>query len=154
MVAVDLNTVLARARENLSLRIEESKAVIECGRLPQVQGDPVQLALVFQNLLGNALKFHGEVPPRIEVDCAPAVEQPERYLMVFVRDHGIGIEPQYFERIFQLFQRLHTREQYPGTGIGLAICKRVIERHGGKIWVEPTPGKGVTFFFTLRRCVS
>ena len=154
LVAVDLNTALARARENLALRIEESKASIQSERLPRVQGDPVQLALVFQNLISNGIKFHGERPPRIEINCVPALEYPDQFWMVIVKDHGIGIEPKYFDRLFQLFQRLHTREEYPGTGIGLAICKRIVERHGGRIWIESTPGEGTTFFFTLRRSAA
>ncbi|MBL9168698.1 MAG: HAMP domain-containing protein [Verrucomicrobiales bacterium] len=154
LVAVDLNTVVARARENLALRIEENKASIQTERLPRVLGDPLQLTLVFQNLLSNGIKFHGNRAPQIEINCVPALEHPDQFWMVIVKDHGIGIEPKYFDRLFQLFQRLHTREEYPGTGIGLAICKRVVERHGGKIWIESTPGEGTTFFFTLRRCAA
>jgi hypothetical protein len=100
---------------------------------------------LFQNLIGNAVKFRGEQPPQIHVGVR---REPDRWVFS-VRDKGIGIEPQYFERIFQLFQRLHTRRDYPGTGIGLAICKRIVERHGGTIWVESQLGQGTTFFFSI-----
>jgi light-regulated signal transduction histidine kinase (bacteriophytochrome) len=107
--------------------------------------DATQITQLFQNLIGNAIKFRGEQPPQIHVGVN---REPERWIFS-VRDNGIGIEPQYFERIFQLFQRLHTRKHYPGTGIGLAICKRIVERHGGTIWVESQPGQGSTFFFSI-----
>jgi signal transduction histidine kinase len=110
-----------------------------------VRGEAQQVGLVFQNLLGNALKFHGAALPRIHVSA-----RPEGAMWVFaVQDNGIGMEAKQAERIFQVFQRLHTRSEYPGTGIGLAICKKVVERHGGQIWVESEPGHGATFFFTL-----
>jgi light-regulated signal transduction histidine kinase (bacteriophytochrome) len=113
--------------------------------LPTVQGDAKQLGLVLQNLVGNALKFHGEAPPRIHI----AARRDGQHWVFAVRDNGIGIDPKHTERIFGVFQRLHTRREYPGTGIGLAICKKIIERHGGRIWVESEPGRGATFFFTL-----
>ena len=115
--------------------------------LPTVDADEVQLAQLFQNLMGNALKFRGSGVPRIHVSAA---DQDGEW-HITVADNGIGIEPQYFERIFMLFQRLHTMGEYPGTGIGLAICKKVIERHGGRIWVSSTPGEGSQFQFTLPR---
>ena len=100
---------------------------------------------MFQNLIANAIKFRGERPPQIHVGA-----RAEAGRWVFsVRDNGIGIDAQYFERIFQVFQRLHTRKTYPGTGIGLAICKKIVERHGGKIWIESQPGQGSTFYFSL-----
>jgi light-regulated signal transduction histidine kinase (bacteriophytochrome) len=110
-----------------------------------VLADEVQLGQLFQNLLSNAIKFHSDQPPLIYVGA----ERKHGQWQFQVRDNGIGIDPQYFERIFIIFQRLHTRNQYPGTGIGLAISKRIVERHGGRIWIEPQPGAGTTFFFTL-----
>jgi chemotaxis family two-component system sensor kinase Cph1 len=100
---------------------------------------------VFQNLIGNAIKFRSERPPEIHVG---AKKEADRWVFS-VRDNGIGIEAQYFDRIFQIFQRLHSRKQYPGTGVGLAICKRIAERHGGAIWVESLPGHSSTFYFSL-----
>jgi light-regulated signal transduction histidine kinase (bacteriophytochrome) len=122
--------------------------------LPAVMADEMQLSQLFQNLVGNAIKFHSpERPPEIHVfvssQRAPNPGEAGEEWLFSVRDNGIGIEEKYFERIFILFQRLHTREQYPGTGIGLAVCKKIVERHGGRIWVESTPGKGSTFYFTI-----
>ncbi|MCX6917313.1 MAG: PAS domain S-box protein, partial [Verrucomicrobia bacterium] len=136
---------LDKARRNLAARIKETAAVITNDELPTVRADPAQLLLVFQNLLSNALKFHRADSPSVHV----AAQDRGSEWMFSVKDNGIGIEPQHAERIFVIFQRLHTREEYPGTGIGLAICKRIVERHGGKIWLESEPGKGATFFFTI-----
>jgi len=127
------------------LRCKESRADIEIGELPVVNGDPTQLMQLFQNLLANAIKFRKDVPPSVRVTAS---RQGGEWLFA-VRDNGIGIDPQYFPRIFRVFQRLHARGEYPGTGIGLAICKKVVERHGGRIWVESEAGRGSTFFFTL-----
>jgi len=137
--------VLAHTLLDLHVLIEESQAEVSHDPLPTVRGEAQQVGLVFQNLLGNALKFHGAAPPRVHISA-----RREGALWVFaVQDNGIGMEAKQAERIFQVFQRLHPRSEYPGTGIGLAICKRIVERHGGRIWVESEPGKGATFFFTL-----
>jgi len=141
----DCNEVLENALNNLRLALDGSGAVVKYDSLPTVSGDSVQLVQVFQNLIGNAIKFRREQPPRVEV----SVSKNEEEYIFSVRDNGIGIEPQYHERIFLIFQRLHSRAEYPGTGIGLAICKRVVERHGGRMWVESEPGKGSTFRFTI-----
>jgi len=109
--------------------------------------DEVQLGRVFQNLIGNAIKFRGDEPPRIHVSA----EEQENEWRFAVRDNAIGIKPRHHDRIFAVFQRLHGRSAYPGTGIGLAICKRIVERHGGRIWVESELGKGSTFYFTMPR---
>lgn len=143
--ATDCDAVMKMALQSLRMAIEESGAQIQCAPLPKVKGDAAQLAQLFQNLLANAIKFRGEQTPRIEVRVAPE----EEFWRFEVQDNGIGIAPEYFERIFVMFQRLHNRSKYPGTGIGLAICKKIVERHGGRIWVESAPGPGVVFKFTL-----
>jgi PAS domain S-box-containing protein len=142
---VPADLALDRALENLKLAVEEGQAEVKREPLPTVTVDDIQLIQVFQNLIANAIKFRGEDPPRIQI----AAEARGKEWVFSVRDNGIGIDPQYLERIFIIFQRLHKRGQYPGTGIGLAMCKRIIVRHGGRIWVESEPGKGSTFFFTL-----
>jgi PAS domain S-box-containing protein len=141
----DSEQVLARALDNLRLTIAESGAVVTHDPLPTVLADDLQLLQVMQNLLGNALKFRSQQPPQVHVT---ATRQGTEWVFA-VRDNGIGLDPAYAKRIFVIFQRLHSRTEYPGTGIGLAICKKIIERHGGRIWVESAPGKGATFFFTL-----
>jgi PAS domain S-box-containing protein len=145
--AVSMEKVLTLVLANLREAIAQSRAELTLDALPDVEGDPVQLGQVLQNLIGNAIKFHGPNPPRISVG-ADRFGPDWRF---HVRDDGIGIPPEYQDRIFVLFSRLHSREEYPGTGIGLSICKKVVERHGGKLWVESTgrPGEGTTFFFTL-----
>jgi PAS domain S-box-containing protein len=142
---VALDRVLERALANLEAAVEESGAAVTADPLPTVPGDPVQLGQLLQNLVGNAVKFRGEAAPRVHVSARRAGGE----WRIGVRDNGIGIEPEYMERIFVIFQRLHGRAEYPGTGIGLAICKKIVERHGGRIWVESQPGQGSTFFFTL-----
>ena len=138
-------SALDGATRNLAVRIKETGAVITHDDLPTVRADPAQLLLVFQNLLSNALKFHRADSPSVHVSAQDRGSE----WMFSVKDNGIGIEPQHAERVFVIFQRLHTREEYPGTGIGLAICKRIVERHGGKIWLASEPGTGTTFFFTV-----
>jgi light-regulated signal transduction histidine kinase (bacteriophytochrome) len=141
----DSGRALDAALGNLAVAIRESGAVITRDPLPTVAADISQLTSLLQNLIGNAIKFRGAAPLCIHVGAAPQGGE-----WVFsVRDTGIGIEPQYFERIFGVFQRLHTRREYPGTGIGLAICRKIVERHGGRIWVESELGEGSTFYFTL-----
>lgn len=141
----DCNAALDGALANLTVAMRESRAKVTRDPLPTVNADPAQMRQLFQNLIGNGLKFHGEQDPEIHVG---ARSQDGGWLFS-VRDNGIGIEPQYRERIFVIFQRLHTRTEYEGTGVGLAICKRIVERHGGDIWVESEPGRGSTFFFTI-----
>jgi PAS domain S-box-containing protein len=141
----DCQVVLEQVLRDLQVTIEKSGAVITHDPLPVVRGDATQLGQLLQNLIGNALKFRGQRPPEIHV----GVERRGNEWVFVVRDNGIGIEAQYFERIFLVFQRLHTQAEYPGTGIGLAVCKRIVERHGGRTWVESEPGQGATFYFTL-----
>ena len=143
--AVDCEGVLAQVLGDLQVAITDSGAEVTHDPLPTIHGDAKQIGLVLQNLIGNALKFRSTAPPHIHVS---ARREGARWLLS-VRDNGIGINPQHAERIFQVFQRLHPRSEYSGTGIGLAICKKIVERHGGRIWVESTPGNGATFFFTL-----
>ena len=142
---VEVDKALRRAITNLKAAIEESGASVTYDPLPTVPADEVQLAQLFQNLMGNALKFRSPSVPRIHIEVS---EKPDHFEFA-VRDNGIGIEPQYFERIFMVFQRLHNKGEYPGTGIGLAICKKVVERHGGHIRVESRLGEGSAFIFTL-----
>lgn len=130
---------------HLGLAIEQSGAQITSDPLPMVMADRSQLGQVFQNLIANAIKFHSDQTPQIHVSA----KEKEGQWVFSVQDNGIGIEPEYFERIFIMFQRLHGKNEYKGTGIGLAVCKRIIDRHGGKIWLESTKSKGSTFYFSL-----
>jgi signal transduction histidine kinase len=141
---------LSAALQNLGLAIRESDAVIRSGPLPTVWADSVQLQQVFQNLLGNAIKFRHSRRPEIQVSG----EESGAEWHFCVADNGIGIEPQHADQIFQVFHQLHAREEYPGTGIGLPICKKIAERHGGRIWVESQPGHGATFHFTISKSGS
>jgi PAS domain S-box-containing protein len=172
-VKVDCNAVLKQAIANLQLAIADTKAIVTYDdNLPELMADATQLIQVFQNLIGNAIKFCQNQQPRIQIGVGsreweageageasknfysssspppPTLPTPKEYLF-WVRDNGIGLEPQYAERIFIIFQRLHGRDKYPGTGIGLAICKKIIERHDGRIWVESKPVQGSTFYFTI-----
>ena len=142
--------VLARALSNLKIAIEESGAVVTHDLLPVIMGDPVQLTQLFQNLISNGVKFRGQQPPLVQV----GIERKGHEWQFSIRDNGIGIAAKDFERIFMLFQRLHGRDKYPGTGIGLSFCKKIVERHGGQIWLKSEPGKGTTFFFTLPAIAS
>ena len=141
----DTRIVLERVLNILKIAIEESEAKISYNGMPTLMGDATQLAQLFQNLIGNAIKFRSKRPLEIEIDTA---DEGEEWHFA-VRDNGIGIEDRYYDRIFQIFQRLHGRDEYPGTGIGLAVCKRIVERHGGRIWVESEPGVGSAFHFTI-----
>jgi light-regulated signal transduction histidine kinase (bacteriophytochrome) len=143
--SVDTRAALGAAIVNLEAMIRESGALVTNDDLPSVTADSVQLAQVFQNLIGNAIKFRGESSPLIHISA----KAEEHSWLFSVRDNGIGIDPKYQEKIFVIFQRLHTQREYPGTGIGLALCKRIIERHGGRIWCDSGPGAGAVFHFTL-----
>lgn len=165
---VDVHAALGKAISNLKMQIDETSAIITNDELPEVRADASQFVLLFQNLIGNAIKFHGEQSPRIHISAIPIeksriegsgsrdkpeTENPklktESGWIFSVRDNGIGIEPQYADKVFVIFQRLHTKEEYPGSGIGLAICNKIVERHGGRIWFESEIGKGTTFYFMI-----
>ena len=142
---VALNAVLSDVLKDLEVRIEGSEAEIEIDDLPRVEGDAAQLRQLFQNLISNAIEYSGDEPPRIEVTA----ERDGGEWIVSVSDEGIGIDPEDQERIFEVFQRLHSHEEHAGTGIGLALCQRIVERHGGEIWVDSESGEGTTFSVTL-----
>ena len=142
---VEAGEALDWALANLALRLEETQATVTHGLLPAVQADPTQLGEVFQNLIENAVKFRAGRSPLIEINAS----RQERGWMFSVKDNGIGIDPQYHGRIFQMFQRLHGRNEYSGTGIGLAVCRKIVERHGGRIWVESAKDSGADFRFIL-----
>jgi PAS domain S-box-containing protein len=141
----DFNGVIDEATENLQLLVNEQDAVVTRDELPTVTGDRTQLVQLVQNLLGNAIRFRAKEPPRMHVSA----KKSGREWVFSVQDNGIGIDLKHHDRVFAIFQRLHSREEYPGTGIGLAVCKRIVERHGGRIWFDSEPGKGTTFYFTL-----
>jgi PAS domain S-box-containing protein len=145
LTPTDCETLLSQTLSDLNMSIDDSGAVITHDTLPTVMADGSQLAQVFQNLIGNAIKFRGEAPPRVHI----AAERKSGEWIFTVADNGIGISPEYFERIFVIFQRLHGREEYGGTGIGLSVCKKIVERHGGRMWVESEIGQGSTFYFTI-----
>ncbi len=143
--SVDSSTVFQQALRNLEVSIREQGAKVSAGPLPRVSGEATQLLQLFQNLLGNALKYRRADAPVVTLTAVPA----GGFQQFSVSDNGIGIDSQYFERIFGVFQRLHTREEYPGTGIGLAVCRKIVERHGGRLWLESSLNHGSTFHFTL-----
>jgi len=145
LVPVPADAVLNAVLKNLKRGIEESRAIITRDPLPVVLADELQLSQLLQNLIGNAIKFRREDTVKVHI----AADRSATGWNISVRDNGIGVAPEHSERIFVIFQRLHTKTQYPGTGIGLAICKKIAERHGGRIWLEPTPGGGSTFIFSI-----
>ena len=147
MVGTSSEHALQQALHNLHSAITDSGAVVTHEPLPRVMADEIQLIQLFQNLVGNAIKYQSPGVPRIQIAAA---RNGAKKWVFSVKDNGLGIEPQYFERIFGMFQRLHKREDFAGTGIGLAICKKIIERHGGTISVESQLGQGSTFRFALR----
>jgi light-regulated signal transduction histidine kinase (bacteriophytochrome) len=144
---VDLKSLAETVVHSLRATIDEAHAQVKVAELPTVPGDPLQLSQVLQNLLENALKFRSDRKPRLELRAEPR----GRDWMLSCHDNGIGIEPRFFTRIFELFQRLHTADRYPGTGMGLALCKKIVERHGGRIWVDSKFSEGTTVYFTLPR---
>lgn len=145
LVATDCEQVLSQVLQNLKVAIAENNAIVTHDSLPALTGDETQLIQLFQNLLSNAIKFRREEPPQVHI----SVQQRAKEWIFAVQDNGIGMESEYFDRIFTIFQRLHSKSEYPGTGIGLAVCKKIVERHGGRIWVESQLGSGTVFYFTL-----
>jgi light-regulated signal transduction histidine kinase (bacteriophytochrome) len=143
--SVDCEFILNRVLSDIKAVIKGNNATISHDYLPEVMANSTQMVQVFQNLIINGIKFHGEEPPKIHI----AAEKKASEWVFSVQDNGIGIDPQYSERIFEIFKRVNGRERYPGTGIGLSICKKIIEGYGGRIWVKSELGKGSTFYFTL-----
>jgi PAS domain S-box-containing protein len=144
---IDVNNIIADLKVLYQNRLKTSNGIIECETIPLILGRKSQVMQLFQNLLGNAIKYQSNEPPVIKI----SVKDVGNFVEFAVADNGIGIDERFFNKIFIIFQRLHNREQYSGTGIGLAICKKIVDRHGGKIWLTSTPGKGSTFYFTLPR---
>jgi light-regulated signal transduction histidine kinase (bacteriophytochrome) len=142
---VDVKVLMEEVTRTYKSALKENKGKLHFGNMPVVVGNQTQLLQLFQNLVGNAIKYRSDAPLEIKIDCT----EKENQFQFSVADNGIGIEPRFFHKIFIIFQRLHNRDQYSGTGIGLAICKKIAERHGGQIWVESTPGSGSTFYFTI-----
>ena len=143
--STDCNLLLGQVIQDLQVAIADCEAEVTYEFLPSVMADTTQIHLLFQNLISNALKYRNETPPKVKISAIPQ----DDCCQFAIQDNGIGIEPEYADRIFVIFQRLHTSDEYPGTGLGLAICKKIVERHGGKIWVKSQLGKGSTFYFTL-----
>jgi light-regulated signal transduction histidine kinase (bacteriophytochrome) len=144
-VLINAGSSVAQSLMNLKLVVEQTGAEVSLESLPTIMADGSQLVQLFQNLIANALKFQGKAVPRVSIRA----EELAKEWRFAVADNGIGLDPAQGDRIFQIFQRLHGYSEYPGTGIGLAVCKRIVERHGGRIWVESAPGAGATFFFTI-----
>lgn len=144
--AIDCNQLVKEILVDLGVSIEEKQAKVKIETLPTVKGNPSQLRQLFQNLLSNALKYH---PPERTPQVTISAKLQAETWQFSVQDNGIGIEPEYFEKIFQIFKRLHSRGDYPGTGIGLSTCKKIVENHRGRIWVASEPGQGTTIYFTL-----
>lgn len=144
---VDCNKIVKEVLENLNGSIQASKAKIQVGKLPVINANPIQIAQLFQNLLSNAIKFNGGEYPKIRI----SFKENEPYYLFSIEDNGIGIEQKFASKIFEIFQRLHGREEYTGTGIGLAICKKIVERYGGKIWMNSEINKGTVFYFTIKK---
>jgi chemotaxis family two-component system sensor kinase Cph1 len=142
---VDCASLVQQALGNLRPTIEESRAEVVTEPLPMVTGDGHQLKQLFQNLIGNAIKFRNHAAPKVHVSARLDGDE----WIFSIHDNGIGFDPQFADRIFVIFQRLHSKERYAGTGIGLAICKKIVERHNGRIWAESKPGEGATFYFTI-----
>jgi hypothetical protein len=145
VTAVDCEAVLAGVLSDLRGTIADRGAVVTHDPLPTVRGDAIQLQIVFRNLISNGIKFHQQEPPHVHISATQATKA----WRFAVRDNGSGIDPQYLDRLFLVFQRLHAREPYPKPGVGLAMCKKIIERHGGQIWCESELGRGAAFFFTI-----
>ncbi|SEH13105.1 His Kinase A (phospho-acceptor) domain-containing protein [Natronorubrum sediminis] len=145
LTETELNDVLEDVQADLQMKIDEHDAAITSDSLPRIEGDPDQLRQLFQNLLSNAIEYSGDEQPEVAVEA----ERSGTEWQISVTDDGIGIDPDDQERIFEVFQRLHSHDEYAGTGIGLALCKRIVKRHGGRIWVDSEPGEGSTFTFTL-----
>lgn len=142
---VDCRNILENTLASLDKVIRDNEAVVTCDPLPMLFGHEGQLSQLFQNLISNAIKFRAEERPAINV----SVEREEAFWKFCVQDNGIGIEPQYREEVFGIFKRLHARDRYPGAGLGLSLCKKIVENHGGRVWVEEAPGRGSRFYFTL-----
>ncbi len=145
LISCNIESILEETLLNLKESIRESKAIVTHDPLPEIIAEKSQILRVFQNLISNAIKFRSEEDPRIHVSAHKNIEE----IIISIKDNGIGIESKYFERIFKIFQRLHTKEEYAGSGVGLAICKKIIQGHGGKIWLDSKLGEGSTFYFSL-----
>jgi light-regulated signal transduction histidine kinase (bacteriophytochrome) len=147
---VDMNRVLDTVKRNLKVLLEDKQVVLTCQPLPTLLGDQGQLVQLVQNLVNNAVKFNTK--EQVKVDIGVAASGPN--WIVAVHDNGIGIEKQYLERIFVMFKRLHRADEFPGTGIGLALCKKIVERHRGRIWVESNEGEGSVFYFSMPMAIK